>query len=298
VNDVAATDPAAVFEAARARLIGRAYRLLGVLADADDVVQDAWLRWERADRSAIGNPDAWLNTTVTRLALDRLRARKREEERYVGPWLPTPLVERTVDPSQSAELSDSLATAFLIMLERLTPEERAAFLLADVFGERFDEIAAAMDRSVESCRQLASRARRKVRATHEARRDEQRQAAAVTERFLVALATGDAATAVACLAPDAVYLSDGGPDRHAARRPVRVPERIVRLLANVYRRFPTDHEIVPARVGGSPGLVVGDGRRTVYTLACEVVDGRIVRITTVLNPDKLHALDRSITAID
>lgn len=282
-----------VFEASRPRLTGRAYRLLGVLADADDVVQDAWFRWQRADRSAIANAEAWLNTTVTRLALDRLRARKRDEARYVGPWLPTPLVERAADPEAAAELADSLTTAFLIMLERLSPDERTAFLLADVFGERFDDIATAMDRSVEACRQLASRARRKVRDAEQARRDEQRAAADVTERFLVALATGDAATAVACLAPDAVYLSDGGPDRHAARRPVRVPERIVRLLTNVYGRFPERYTFEPAWVGGCPGLVVAEQGRTVYTLSCEVVGGRIVRITTVLNPDKLRNLDRT-----
>lgn len=294
----ASDDEAAVFESARARLTGRAYRLLGVLADADDVVQDAWLRWQRTDRSSIENANAWLNTTVTRLALDRLRARKREEERYVGPWLPTPLVERVVDPGEAAELSDSLTTAFLIMLERLTPDERAAFLLADVFGERFDEIAAAMDRSVESCRQLASRARRKLRDAEQARRDEQRAAAAVAERFLLALAAGDAATAVACLAPDAVYLSDGGPDRHAARRPVRIPERIVRLLINVFGRFPEQFTFAPAWVGGYPGVVVTAGDRTIYTVSCEVVDGRIARITTVLNPTKLRGLERTRLPIE
>ena len=167
-----------------------------------------------------------------------------------------------------------------------------------MFGERFDAIAATMDRSVESCRQLASRARRKLHDADEQRRDEHRAAAAVAERFLVALATGDAATAVACLAPDAVYLSDGGPDRHAARRPVRVPERIVRLLANVYGRMPPSCEIAPAWVGGCPGLVVTDAGRTLYTLSCEVVDAMIVRITTILNPAKLTALDRAPTAIE
>ncbi|HWL43551.1 MAG TPA: sigma-70 family RNA polymerase sigma factor [Ilumatobacter sp.] len=214
---------AEVFEGARARLTGRAYRMLGTLADADDVVQDAWLRWERTDRAAIVNPEAWLNTTVSRLALDRLRQRKREEQRYVGPWLPAPLVERSNDPEQLAELADSMTTAFLMMLERLTPDERAAFLLADVFGERFDDVAATLDRSAESCRQLASRARRKLRDAREQRHDDAHAAADVVRRFLVALATGDEQLAMACLAPDAVYLGDGGPDRHAARHPVRGP---------------------------------------------------------------------------
>lgn len=291
-------DAVEVFESARPRLTGRAYRLLGGLGDTDDVVQDAWLRWSCADHGTIDNPDAWLNTIVTRLALDRLRARKRAEAHYVGPWLPTPLVERAVDPGELAEVADSLSTAFLIMLEQLTPDERVAFLMADVFGERFDDIAAATGRTAASCRQLASRARRKVREAGEVRRDEQCTAHAVVERFLVALAVGDAPTALGCLAPDAVYVGDGGATRRAARRRVVQPERIVRLLTNLHRRLCQDHEIEPAVVGGAPGLVIRRGRRTVSTLSFEVVDGLIVRVTSVLNPDKLAALDRLTVRIE
>lgn len=287
-----------VFERARPRLTGRAFRMLGVLADADDVVQDAWLRWERVDRTTIANPDAWLNTTVARLALDRLRARTREQDRYLGPWLPTPLVERSVDPGELAELSDTLTTAFLLLLEHLSPDERAAFLLADVFGERFEDVAAAMGRSIEACRQLASRGRRKLRDAQAGRNDVQHEARAVAESFLVALATGDAATALACLAPDAVYLGDGGPDHRAARRPVVQPERIVRLLANLYRRLDDRHEFEPARVGGAPGLVIRSAGRTVTTIALEVRDGLIVRITTVRNPVKLEGIDRGRAPIE
>jgi RNA polymerase sigma-70 factor, ECF subfamily len=292
------SDAVDVFESARPRLTGRAYRLLGVLADADDVVQDAWFRWERADRSVVDNPDAWLNTTVTRLALDRLRARTREQDRYVGPWLPGPLVERSVDPGEVAEIADSLTTAFLLLLEHLTPDERAAFLLADVFGERYDAIARSMDRTPESCRQLASRARRKLRDADEGRRDEQRTSMEVAERFLVALATGDTAGAIECLAPGVVYVSDGGAERHAARRIVRVPARVVRLLGNIYSRFPAAWTIEPAWVGGCPGLVVHDGARLVSTLSCEVASGRIVRITAVLNPRKLSGVERAAGSID
>jgi RNA polymerase sigma-70 factor, ECF subfamily len=209
-----------------------------VLADADDVVQEAWLRWSAADRAEIDNTDAWLNTVVSRLAIDRLRRRKREEERYVGPWLPSPVVQRVDDPADAAELADSMTTAFLIMLERLSPDERAAFLLADVFGERYDSIAVSLGRSAEACRQLASRARRKVRDAELARRDELGASDELVRRFLTALAIGDEATAVACLAPDAVYVSDGGPHRRAARVPVREPARIVRLLVNLVRRWP------------------------------------------------------------
>lgn len=291
------SDRADVFERARARLTGRAYRLLGSLADADDVVQDAWLRWDSTDPTAIDNPDAWLNTVVTRLAIDRLRQRKRDEARYVGPWLPTPLVERSDDPADLVSLADSMTTAFLIMLERLTPDERAAFLLADVFGDRYDSIAAAMDRTPESCRQLASRARRKVRDAELQRRDETRSANDVAMRFVAALASGDEAAAVACLAPDAVYVSDGGPHRRAARRPVREPARIVRLLTNLWHRWPDETRFTPALVGGFPGLVVELHDRILSTNSVEVVDGRIVRIASVLNPDKIVGAERSRHAL-
>lgn len=277
------------FERARPRLTGRAYRIVGSFADADDVVQDAWLRWDAADAAGIDNVDAWLNTVVSRLAIDRLRQRKREQERYVGPWLPTPIVERAADPADVAELSDSMTTAFLIMLETLTSDERAAFLLADVFGERYDAIAGAMARSPESCRQLASRARRKVRAAELARRDETAASNAVTRRFLTALAVGDEVEAIACLAPDAVYISDGGPKQRAARQPVREPQRIVRLLMSLWRRWPESWTFEPALVGGFPGVVIDIGDRVFSATGVEVVDGKIVRIVSLINPDKLAA---------
>ncbi len=281
-----------VFEAARARLTGRAYRIVGSFADADDVVQEAWLRWDSADQDEIDNADAWLNTVVSRLAIDRLRQRKRDEDRYTGPWLPTPLVERSTDPADLAELTDSMTSAFLIMLEELTPDERAAFLLADVFGDRYDSIAASMGRTPESCRQLASRARRKVRAAEQRRRDATAASNDVARRFITALATGDEAEAVRCLAPEAVYLSDGGPDHRAARRPVREPARIVRLLMNLWRRFPESWTFEPALVGGFPGLVIEIGDEVSSVTGVEVVDGRIVRITSILNPDKLVTMNR------
>lgn len=289
------TDP---FEAARARLTGRAYRMLGSLADADDVVQDAWLRWNSIDPDTVDNPDAWLNTVVSRLAIDRLRQRKRDENRYVGPWLPTPLVERAADPADLAELADSMTTAFLIMLESLSPDERAAFLLADVFGDRYDTIAASMGRTAESCRQLASRARRKVRDAEQQRRDATTAANDVARRFITALATGDEEVAVRCLAPDAVYVADGGPTRRAARYPVHEPTRIVRLLMNLWRRWPTSWSFTPALVGGYPGIVIEMPDRVVSVTGVEVVDGRIVRISSMLNPDKLATMVRPRTSVE
>ena len=286
------------FEAARPRLTGRAYRILGVLADADDVVQDAWLRWSDADRETIENADAWLNTVVTRLAIDRLRRRKRDEERYVGPWLPSPVVQAVDDPADAAELADSMTTAFLIMLEQLSPDERAAFLLADVFGERYDTIAESLDRSVEACRQLASRARRKLRDAEQDRVDAHRASDELGRRFLVAVSSGDEATAVACLAPDAVLLSDGGPHRRAARLPVRGPDRIVRLLVNLVQRWTPACRFRPALVGGLPGVLVEVDGDIMSATGVEVVAGRVVRITSVLNPDKLAAAERPAASLE
>jgi RNA polymerase sigma-70 factor (ECF subfamily) len=287
-----------VFDAARARLSGRAYRILGSFADADDVVQEVWLRWNAADQDMIENPDAWLNTVTSRLAIDRLRQRKREEASYTGPWLPTPLVERAPDPADVAELSDSMTSAFLLMLETLTPDERAAFLLADVFGDRFDTIATSMGRTAESCRQLASRARRKLRDAEQQRRDETRASNDVTRRFITALATGDEEAAIRCLSPDAVYMSDGGPDHRAARHPVHEPQRIVRLLMHLWRRWPDSWKFEPALVGGFPGIVIEMEQRIFSVTGVEVVAGRIIRITSIVNPDKLAGIERARTTLE
>jgi RNA polymerase sigma-70 factor (ECF subfamily) len=281
------------FEAVRPELRGRAYRMLGTHTDADDVIQEAWLRWHAADRADVVNPAAWLSTVVTRLALDRLRRRTREQARYVGPWLPSPVLQElpstAPDPAAVAELADSLTTGFLLMLEILTPDERAAFLMADVFNEPSDTIAHALERSPEACRQLASRARRKLRDAHDLRRDGARAAAAVAARFSVAIMNGDEATALACLAEQPVYISDGGADRHAARRPIHQPRQIVRLFVNLYRRMHSERTIEAAVVGGYPGLVFRDQHGITMTLSSEVVDGRIVRLLSQANPTKLNA---------
>jgi RNA polymerase sigma-70 factor, ECF subfamily len=289
----------AVFEGARARLQGIAFRLLGTAADAEDVVQEAWIRWQRTAPALPDNPDAWLTTVVTRLALDHLRRRRRHQDRYVGPWLPTPLIEPVEgptaaahDPERAAELSDSLTTAYLLLLERLTPEERVAFLLADVFGEPYRVVAEVLERTEAACRKLASRGRAKLREPSAAdpvgplaRRD-------LVDRFLGAIATGDEATAVACVAGHAVLVSDGGPNRRAARRPVRGPDRIVRLLSNLTRRLPPTWRVARATVGGLPGVVVtGDDGSLELVAGFSVHDDLVDGVFVVLNPDKLAGAD-------
>ncbi|HZJ26882.1 MAG TPA: RNA polymerase sigma factor SigJ [Acidimicrobiia bacterium] len=280
------------FADARPRLVGLAYRILGSYSDAEDVVQDAWLRWSGADQSVIENPNGWLTTVVTRLALDRLRRGQREQERYVGPWLPEPLVNRG-DPASMVEMADSLTTAYLLVLEELSPEERVAFLLVDVFGEPFRSVAEILDRTDEACRQLASRARKKLRRGNEATHQLDASERAAAERFIAALATGDTDTALDCVADDAVLISDGGPNRRAARRPVQGRDRVVRFLVNIAARRPPNLNWSLATVGGFPGAVFYDGNEPLLTLSFEAIDGLFARVFIVSNPDKLRHLQRA-----
>lgn len=291
------TDHLALFDSERPRLRGIAYRMLGVISDADDVVQEAWLRWDRAAHHSIRNPHAWLTTVTTRLALDHLRRRKRHQATYVGPWLPEPLVSAPGDPEAVVELSDSLTLAFLTMLEVLSPAERAAFLLVEVFGESSSTAAAALDRSEQACRQLVSRARTKLRqqsatdrsAPSGGRPNAPRSAGAraVVERFVAALAAGDETTALACLHNEAELLSDGGPKRRAARRPVVGADRVARFLLNLADRVEAQWTIEPAVVGGLHGLVIRDANRVELVVGFEIDGETITGIRLLMNPDKL-----------
>lgn len=296
-------DDAAAFEAERARLTGLAYRLLGSVSDAEDVVQDAWLRWQGTDRAGIDSPPAWLTTVVSRLGIDRLRVRRREQERYVGPWLPEPLVGPLLadrsdpavssDPAEVAALSDSLTTAFLLMLEELTPTERLTVLLADVFDEPFASVAEILDKSESAVRQQAVRARRKLRAAAPSGRpDADADQLRIAEAFLTATALGDLDTVMSLLAPDVVMLSDGGPDHRAARRPVVGPDRVARLMVNLAARTPSDATLTFESINGAPGVVVRHGDRVAFVVAVDIVGGLVHGITAVVNPDKLAAIDR------
>jgi RNA polymerase sigma-70 factor (ECF subfamily) len=290
-------DPVELFEHERPRLVGLAYRLLGSVTDAEDVVQDAWLRWERADHAAIERPAAWLTTVVGRIGLDRLRARQRDRAEYVGPWLPEPLV-RAPDPAELAELSDSLTTAFLLLLERLSPVERLVLLLADVFEEPFSSVAEVVGKSEAATRQLAVRARRKLTDGREASPPacataEQRD---VAGRFLAAVMHGDREAVVSLMHPDVVLLSDGGLKRHAARRPIVGAHRVERFVVNTAQRL---REFTPhaATINGAPGVVMRAGPHPVLALAVEVTDGLVQRITVVVNPDKLGAVDHPVDLV-
>src|ERR687893_1840653 len=241
-----------VLVAERARLVGLAYRITGSRLDAEDVVQEAWERARRSDAHAVERPAAWLTTVVARLALDHLKAAQRRRETYVGPWLPEPVAtghsdvasarpapagdpRETSDPAELTELAESLTYGFLRLLEALSPVERVVFVLADVFGAPFAEIAVAVDRTPAACRQIAARARARVRddgRRHQAPDD----APKVADDLVSALVLGDTDRVLALLAPDVVLVSDGGAGRRAARRPVVGPHRVGRLATHLVRR--------------------------------------------------------------
>ena len=288
-------DAVACFERERARLVGLAYRLLGSITDAEDVVQEAWVRWQRADRDAVERPEAWLTTVTSRIGLDRLRARRRERVDYVGPWLPEPIVVPldAADPARSVELADSLTTGFLLVLEELEPTERLVLLLADVFDVPFARIAEITGRSDAACRQTAVRARRKLREAGEppsaAAGDE---ATRVAGEYAVAAMSGDVDRLLALLAPDVVLVSDGGAARHAARRPVVGRERVARLVTNLTARMSRDAEFEAVTAGGRPAFVVRAAGEVDFVLAVTVRDGVVSRIEVLLNPDKLAGVER------
>ena len=292
-----------LFAGERPRLIGLAYRLLGSLADAEDVVQEAWVRWDRADHDALDSPQAWLTTVVSRLGIDRLRARQRAQVDYVGPWLPEPLVSAEDGPAAAAVLGDSLTTAFLVLLERLSPEERLVLLLADVFGQPFGNVAEVVGKSADATRQIAVRARRKVRTDDAGvpRRAGREHQLAVAAEFVAAVVAGDEDRVRALVTADGVLVSDGGARRHAARRPVIGPERIARFLVNIYRRFMAieGHEVTARScwINGSPGVVVSIDAMPYWVAAFDIRDGHVDRLHATLNPDKLTAVDRIIDLV-
>lgn len=279
------TEPAANdFEMHRPFLAGLAYRMLGSIAEAEDVVQDAYLRWAHADASTVAHPRAYLARVVTRLCLDRMKSATSRREQYVGTWLPEPIVGAPAEP-----MADDLSIALLITLERLSPLERAAFLLHEVFDMDYGDIASALGRSEDACRQLAARARQHVR--HERPRfaptDADREK--VFAAFEAALTSGDVAGLAQLLADDAVLYADGGGKRAAALEPVRGKQAILDLLAIVvttHGLFQRD-QLARASINGMPGFVmrVVDG---IQTTAFEVEGDRIVALYSVRNPDKLR----------
>ncbi len=301
----AADDGTAVFAAERRRLTGIAYRITGSLADADDVVQEAWLRfskaWDPSSPNQIERPAAWLTTVVGRIALDHLKAARHDREVYVGPWLPEPIASDPLSvsqpgPEEMAELASSLTMGFLHMLETLQPVERVIFVLADVFDVPFKEIAETVGKSPDACRQIASRARRRV---HDARPQRYQppddEAARVVATMLAATTAGDIDGLVKLLAEDAVLVSDGGPHKRAARYPIKGRDRLARFLANIGGRYEAARAVFePVALNGELGIVISlDGERQA-AISFEVQDGLVHEVHIIVADDKLAALDRPV----
>jgi RNA polymerase sigma-70 factor, ECF subfamily len=282
------SEASAPFEAVRGRLFGLAYRMLGSRAEAEDVVQEAYVRWHQADQAAVENAEAWLVAAATRLSIDRLRRLKTEREAYVGPWLPQPIVSAVPPPDRALELADDLSMAFLTLLEQLAPEERAAFLLHDVFDVGYAEIAPVLAKSEAACRQVVHRARQRVRGDR--RRFEAAEAAKadLLRRFQSAMDAQDEEAVLALFAPDATWTADGGGKVAASPHPIEGAARIARLAVGLRARFWAEGRTIgPATVNGEPGLWVRDGDRLVATLSIATDGERILAVYAVVNPDKL-----------
>jgi len=309
------TERATIFEADRGRVTAVAYRMLGSWAEAEDAVQEAWLRFAGADLAEIREPRAWLTTVVGRICLDVLRSARGRREAYVGPWLPEPLVARLpsdgVDPADAAARTEEVGLALLVVLERLTPEQRVAFVLHDIFAVPFDEIATTLATTPEAARQLASRARRAVAGDGQPRRRaplaEQREAVTA---FLAAAQSGDLDGLLAVLAPDVIMIGDGGGVSPAGRRPIEGALAAARFVLGLFRRAETEMlvDVEPVLVNGDFGLLLevrthdgralpspagadlGDTLRLVMAFA--VRDGLITGIFDQLNPAKLAYVPR------
>ncbi|MGK5550840.1 RNA polymerase sigma factor SigJ [Actinomadura kijaniata] len=276
------------FEEHRPLLLGLAYRMLGSMWDAEDVVQEAYVRWMGADRSQVREVRSFLATTVSRLALDQLRSARVTREAYPGPWLPEPVATDALGPLDTAERRDTVSFATLHMMERLTPPERAVLVLRDAFEMPYDRIAEVVGASAATCRQTYRRAVRHLAGRRDRLRPTREEHRRLLERFLEAAAGGDLAALTDLLSADVVAWSDGGGRVSAARRPVLGRDRVIAYAAGLLSRYPVD-DLWVADLNGEPTVVVISGGEA-QTLSVDVRDGRFHALFIVRNPDKLRAV--------
>jgi RNA polymerase sigma-70 factor (ECF subfamily) len=279
------------FESHRQTLFAAAYRMLGTRADAEDVLQEAWLRWNRVDHGEVDEPRAYLFRLVTRLALDQLRRVKARREAYVGPWLPEPLIT-SPGVEENVELAETLSMGLLVVLETLTPVERAAFVLHEAFGFSHAEVADMMGRTEQAVRQLAYRARQHVQARRPRRRAASAEHREVTERFLAAALGGDLSALLDVLAPDVTLVADADGRSETPRQPVRGAREVAEYLVTVVEFWPPELGVEIIQVNGGPGALITTRGRPFLVFALDVDDTghRLREIDAVLNPDKLTAL--------
>ncbi|MFD7321712.1 RNA polymerase sigma-70 factor [Streptomyces sp. NPDC059875] len=286
------------FTSLRPRMFGLAYRMLGSAEEAEDAVHDAYLRWSGADRASIEHPGAWLAKVVTNLCVNRLTSARARRERYVGPWLPEPVFTQdgSLGPMESAERRDAVSTALLVLLERLTPTERAVYVLREAFGYSHRDIAGVLDLSEANCRQSYRRAvqrvtRAEARFVPAAERQHE-----LVESFVRAAREGDLAGLERLLAEDVTWWSDGGGKVTAARRPLVGRDTVLRFLSGAMGRLPGGAVLAAAEVNGAPALVAHAGGRLVAIASFELRDAVVVQVQVVVNPDKLAFAERQFTA--
>jgi RNA polymerase sigma-70 factor (ECF subfamily) len=292
MNDIA------TFERYRAHLTSIAYRMLGEMAGAEDVVQEAWLRWRRGGGEEIRDPKAWLSAVTVRLSLDALRSARARRETYVGPWLPEPILPDDTRalaadaPAARAELASDLSLALLHVLERLSPEERAALILHDAFDSDYSDIAEVLGKTEAACRKLVSRARERVKADRPRHTVSGEQHRALLERFLIAAQSGDAAALVPMLAGDVILYSDGGGRAAAALNPIYGADKVSRFIAGVMRKFqPVGGLSAEAtELNGSPAVLLRDGTNLHSAVTAEIDGDRVSAVYLIRNPDKLYRL--------
>jgi RNA polymerase sigma-70 factor, ECF subfamily len=300
VDQVSADE--ATFSEYRKLLFAIAYRLLGSAADAEDVVQDAWLKWSAADRGQVSDPKAYLARIVSNLAMERLRSTRRQRETYIGPWLPEPILTEA-DAADEVATAESVSLAMLVVLETLSPLERAVFVLKEVFDFGYSEIADAVDRSEPAVRQAAHRARGHIQARRPRFVADRKKKRAVTERFFAATTGGDINALMELLAPDVTLWTDGGGKVRQAMRPIIGATKVARWLAGTIARPYEGVEIADMTaevvdINGGPGIVIGGAGRIIATLSVDLdADGRIETIHNVANPDKLHAIADGVTRL-
>lgn len=283
------------FEQHRSLLFSIAYRMLGSVTDAEDIVQEAYLRWQEVPEAEVRSPRSYLSAVVSRLSIDRLRSAQAKREEYVGPWLPEPLLsEQAEEVAVPDELRESLSMAFLVLLESLNPVERAVFLLREVFDYDYEEISRIVGKSEDNCRQIARRARQSVAARRPRFERSPEQEERLTQQFLEACMSGDMEGLVGWLSEDVTLWSDGGGKVATAPYPIHGPERVARFLLGVLRTGPSGFSARPARINGGPGIVGYVEGHPMSVVALEVVDGRLRSIRLVVNPEKLRTIPPSL----
>jgi len=280
------------FNAHRSRLFGLAYRMLGTRDDAEDILQEAYIRWHKVDAAEIETPEAWLVTAVTRLSIDRLRKASVQREAYIGPWLPEPLmISSEPSPQDDAELASNLSIAFMVLLERLSPTERAVFLLHDIFDCDYAEIARIIGKTETAARQMVSRARGRVRTDKPRFRADQHERSDLIKKFVAATNAGDESALLSIFSDDMMVMSDGGGVVTAARKIIRGGKKIARLYGIQGRKAEGKIESFIVPINGEPGLLrVIDGKPFVIN-TFEIEDGRITALYSMMNPEKLRAFE-------